>query len=410
MTLRPELLDELLKEYKNPEDLLGEGGILKQLTKALIERCLNAELDTHLLLEKANPPELDPPKPKNRRNGHSKKTIKGEFGQTEISVPRDRNSEFEPMIVPKGQTRFNGFDGKILSLYARGLTTRDIQEQLRSLYGVEVSHALISNVTEAVETERKEWQNRSLDAVYPIVYLDALVVKVRHEGRVINKAIHLALGVNLAGHKELLGLWMTTNESSKFWLSILTELQNRGVKDIFIACVDGLTGFPEAIEAVFPQTRVQLCIVHLLRNSLSYVSYKDRKALAADLKKVYGAATEAAAEQALVEFGERWDGQYPTISKSWLNHWQRVIPFFNFPADIRKAIYTTNAIESLNMTYPKVLKNHRVFPTDEAAMKVVYLALGNVSQKWTMPIRDWKAALNRFAIKFEGRFPLSINP
>lgn len=408
MTLRPELLDELLKDYKNPEDLLGEGGILKQLTKALIERCLNAELETHLQEEKANPPEseLDEIKPKNRRNGHSRKTIKGEFGQTEISVPRDRNSEFEPIIVPKGQTRFNGFDDKILSLYARGLTTRDIQEQLLELYGVEVSHALISNVTEAVERERREWQNRTLDAVYPIVYFDALVVKVRHEGRVINKAIHLALGVNLAGHKELLGLWMTTNESSKFWLSILTELQNRGLKDIFIACVDGLTGFPEAIEAVFPQTRVQLCIVHLVRNSLSYVSYKDRKALAADLKKVYAAATEAAAEQALVEFGERWDKQYPTISKSWLNHWQRVIPFFTFPADIRKAIYTTNAIESLNMTLRKVLKNHRVFPTDEAALKVVYLALGNVSKKWTMPIRDWKAALNRFAIEFEGRFPL----
>lgn len=408
MTLRPELLDELLKEYKNPEDLLGQGGILKQLTKALIERCLNAELKTHLQEEKANPPEpeTDQPKSKNRRNGHSKKTIKGEFGQTDISVPRDRNSEFEPIIVPKGQTRFNGFDDKILSLYARGLTTRDIQEQLQELYGVEVSHALISNVTEAVEIERKEWQNRSLDGVYPIVYFDALVVKVRHEGRVINKAIHLALGVNLAGHKELLGLWMTTNESSKFWLSILTELQNRGLKDIFIACVDGLTGFPEAIEAVFPQTRVQLCIVHLVRNSLSYVCYKDRKALAADLKKVYGAATEAAAEQALVEFGERWDKQYPTISKSWLNHWQRVIPFFTFPADIRKAIYTTNAIESLNMTLRKVLKNHRVFPTDEAAMKVVYLALGNVSKKWTMPIRDWKAALNRFAIEFEGRFSL----
>ena len=252
----------------------------------------------------------------------------------------------------------------------------------------------------------KEWQNRTLDAVYPIVYLDAIVVKVRHEGRVINKAIHLALGVNLGGQKELLGLWMTTNESSKFWLSVLTELNNRGVKDIFIACVDGLTGFPEAIETVFPQTRVQLCIVHLVRNSLSYVSYKDRKALAADLKKVYGAITEEGAEQALVEFGERWDKQYPTISKSWLNHWQRIIPFFAFPQDIRKAIYTTNAIESMNMTLRKVLRNHRSFPTDESAMKVVYLALQNISKKWTMPIRDWKAALNRFAIEFEGRFPL----
>ena len=381
MPLRPELIDELLQDYKNPEDLIGQEGILKQLTKALIERCLNAEINTHLQESKAELSESlsENPKPNNRRNGHSKKTIKGEFGKAEISVPRDRNSEFEPIIVPKGQTRFNGFDDKILSLYARGMTTRDIQDQLKDLYGVDVSHTLISNVTEAIETERKEWQNRTLDAIYPIVYLDALVVKVRHEGRVINKAIHLALGVNLGGQKELLGLWMTNNESSKFWLSVLTELQNRGVRDIFIACVDGLTGFPEAIEAVFPKTRVQLCIVHLVRNSLSYVSYKDRKALASDLKKVYGAATEEAAEQALVEFGERWDKQYPTISKSWLNHWQRVIPFFAFPQDIRKAIYTTNAIESMNMTLRKVLRNHRSFPTDESAMKVVYLALQNIS-------------------------------
>ena len=403
MTFRPELIDELLKDYKNPEDLMGEGGIFKQLTKALIERCLTAELDTHLEEEKQ---ETEPTNPKNRRNGHSKKTIKGEFGKAEIAVPRDRNGEFEPIIVQKGQTRFNGFDDKILSLYARGMTTRDIQDQLQDLYGVEVSHALISNVTEEVEAERKAWQNRSLDAVYPIVFLDALIVKVRHEGRVINKAVHLALGVNLEGKKELLGIWMTQNESSKFWLSVVTELHNRGVKDIFIACVDGLTGFPEAIEAVFPQTRVQLCIVHLLRNSLSYVSYKDRKAVATDLKLVYAAATESEAEQALVDFAERWDKQYPTISKSWLNHWQRVIPFFAFPADIRKAIYTTNAIESMNMTLRKVLRNHRSFPSDESVMKVIYLAIQNISKKWTMPIRDWKAALNRFAIEFEGRFPL----
>jgi len=403
MIFRPELIDELLKDYKNPEDLMGEGGIFKQLTKALIERCLTAELDTHLEEEKQ---EAEPTSPKNRRNGHSKKTIKGEFGEAQIAVPRDRNGEFEPIIVQKGQTRFNGFDDKILSLYARGMTTRDIQDQLQDLYGVEVSHALISNVTEAVEAERKAWQNRSLDAVYPIVFLDALMVKVRHEGRVINKAVHLALGVNLEGKKELLGIWMTQNESSKFWLSVVTELHNRGVKDIFIACVDGLTGFPEAIETVFPQTRVQLCIVHLVRNSLSYVSYKDRKAVAADLKLVYAAATESEAEQALVDFAERWDKQYPTISKSWLNHWQQVIPFFAFPADIRKAIYTTNAIESMNMTLRKVLRNHRSFPTDESVMKVIYLAIQNISKKWTMPIRDWKAALNRFAIEFDGRFPL----
>jgi putative transposase len=403
MTFRPELIDELLKDYRNPEDLMGKGGIFKQLTKALIERCLTAELDTHLKAEKA---EIEANNSKNRRNGHSKKTIKGEFGEAEIAVPRDRNGEFEPLIVKKGQTRFNGFDDKILSLYARGMTTRDIQEQLQDLYGVEVSHGLISNVTEAVETERKAWQNRSLDAVYPLVFLDALVVKVRHEGRVINKAVHLALGVNLEGKKELLGIWITQNESSKFWLSVVTELQNRGVKDIFIACVDGLTGFPEAIEAVFPQTQVQLCIVHQVRNSLSYVSYKDRKAVAADLKTIYAAPTESQAEQALVDFAERWDKQYPTISKSWLNHWQRIIPFFAFPPDIRKAIYTTNAIESMNMTLRKVLRNHRSFPTDESVMKVIYLAIHNISKKWTMPIRDWKAALNRFAIQFEERFPL----
>ncbi|HEY9631440.1 MAG TPA: IS256 family transposase [Coleofasciculaceae cyanobacterium] len=403
MTFRPELIDELLKEYRNPEDLMGEGGIFKQLTKALIERCLSAELDTHLAEERAKP---EPEGPKNRRNGQSKKTIKGEFGESEIGIPRDRNGAFEPLLIAKGQTRFNGFDDKILLLYARGMTTRDIQAQLQELYGVEVSHTLISNVTEAVEQERKAWQNRSLDAIYPIIYFDALVVKVRHEGRVVNKAIHLALGVNLAGQKELLGLWMTQNESSKFWLSVLTELQNRGVKDIFIACVDGLTGFPEAIETVFPQTTVHLCIVHMVRNSLSYVSYKDRKAVASDLRAIYTAATETEAEQALVDFAERWDKQYPTISKSWMNHWNRIIPFFAFPPDIRKAIYTTNAIESMNMTLPKVLRNHRSFPTDESTMKVIYLAIANISKKWTMPIRDWKSALNRFAIEFEGRFPL----
>jgi putative transposase len=403
MTFRTELIDELLQDYRTPEDLMGEGGIFKQLTKALIERCLKAELDTHLAEERAEP-ELTGPK--NRRNGQSKKTIKGEFGEAEIGIPRDRNGAFEPQLIPKGETRFNGFDDKILSLYARGMTTRDIQAQLEELYGVQVSHTLISNVTEAVEAERKAWQNRSLDAVYPIVYLDAIVVKVRHEGRVVNKAIHLALGVNLSGRKELLGLWMSQNESSKFWLTVLTELQNRGVKNIFIACVDGLTGFPEAIEAVFPQTRVQLCIVHLVRNSLSYVSYKDRKAVAADLKRVYGAATEAEAQQALVDFAEQWDKQYPTISKSWMNHWERIIPFFAFPSDIRKVIYTTNAIESMNMTLRKVLRNHRSFPTDESAMKVIFLAINNISKKWSMPIRDWKAALNRFAIEFEERFPM----
>jgi len=407
MTFRPELLDELLKDYQTPDDLVGQDGLLKQLTAALVERCLNAEMDHHLEHDRAQPePETPTPKPRNRRNGHSKKTLKGEFGEATIAIPRDRNGNFEPTLVPKHETRFDGFDSKILSLYARGMSTRDIQDQLQDLYGVNLSPGLISKVTDAVEDERKSWQNRSLDSVYPIVYFDAIVTKVRQEGRVMNKAIHLALGVNREGQKELLGMWITPNESAKFWLSVLTELQNRGLKDILIACMDGLTGFPEAMEAVYPKTQVQLCIVHLVRNSLSYVSYKDRKAVAADLKLIYTAQTEAAAEQALVAFGEKWDAQYPMISRSWLNHWNHVIPFFAFPADIRKAIYTTNAIESLNMTLRKVLKNHRAFPTDDAVLKVVYLAIANISKKWTMPIRDWKAALNQFAIAFDDRLPL----
>jgi len=403
MTFSPELLDELLKGYENPEDLLGKGGILKQLTAALVARCLTAEMAHHLEAERIEPDAL---MPRNRRNGHSKKTIKGEFGEAEIDIPRDRNGAFEPIIVAKGQTRFDGFDNKILSLYSRGMSVRDIQAQLQDLHGVDVSPGLISKVTDAVEEERKLWQNRGLDRIYPIVYFDAIVVKVRQEGRVINKAIHLALGVNLSGNKELLGMWMTQNESAKFGLSVLTELQNRGLKDIFIACCDGLTGFPDAIEAVFPQTQVQLCIVHMVRNSLSYVSYKDRKVVAADLRLIYTSATETEAEQHLMAFAQKWDQQYPTISKSWLNHWLRIIPFFAFPMEIRRAIYTTNAIESTNMTLRKVIKNHRAFPTDDSALKVIYLAIQNISKRWTMPIKDWKAALNRFAIEFGDRFPL----
>jgi putative transposase len=425
LNINPELLDELLKEYTNPQDLMGENGILKQLTKAIVERCLNTEMAVHLesndglrsigghrdreheqvLVEKSPSEEGAQKGGKNRRNGTSKKTIKGEFGELEIQIPRDRHAEFEPQLIPKHQTRFTGFDDKIIALYSRGMSTRDIEATLKDLYGVQVSAGLVSQVTQAVEADLVAWQNRPLNPIYPIVYLDALVLKIRHEGRVINKAIHLALGVNLSGQKELLGIWMTQNESSKFWLTVLTELKNRGVEDIFIACCDGLTGFPDAIETVFPRTQVQLCIVHMVRNSLSYVSYKDRKAVASNLKKVYGAMTEPEAEQELLKFAQIWDKQYPTISKSWLNHWQRVIPFFAFPHDIRKAIYTTNAIESMNMTLRKVLRNHRTFPTDESAMKVIFLALQNISQKWTMPIRDWKSALNRFAIEFEGRMP-----
>jgi putative transposase len=402
MIIRRELIDELLKDYETPQDILGDGGLLKELTKAIIERCLETELDIHLGYprhgRKGNASG-------NRRNGSSPKTLKGEQGHVDIEVPRDRQSTFEPQLVKKGQTRLEGFDDKILALYARGMTTRDIQAQLQELYSVEVSPTLISNVTEAVMEEVRQWQSRPIESVYPIVYVDCLVVNVRENQRVLNKALYLVLGVDLNGQKDLLGMWMAQTEGAKFWLSVLTELQNRGVKDIFIACVDGLTGLPEAIEAVYPQTRVQLCMVHLMRNSLRYVSHKHMKEVATDLKAIYSASTEAEAEFNLELFAEKWDALYPTISKSWRAHWARVIPLFAFPEDIRKVIYTTNAIESVNMTLRKVTRNHRIFPSDEAVYKVVYLAMRNIAKKWTMPIRDWKPALNRFAVEFAERFP-----
>jgi len=404
MPIRRELIDELLQDYSDSRDILAEDGLLKQLTKAVIEPCLESELDTHLGYRKhARAGNATG----NRRNGHSQKTLQGEQGQVEIEVPRDRQGSFEPQLVQKGQTRLEGFDDKIITLYARGMTTRDIQAQLQELYGVEVSPTLISNVTEAVMDEVRQWQARPLEALYPIVYFDCLVVKVRENQRVINKALYLALGVNLSGYKELLGMWLAQNEGAKFWLAVLTELQNRGVKDIFIACVDGLTGFPEAIEAAYPQTRVQLCMVHLVRNSLRYVSYKHIKEVATDLKAIYSASTEAEAELQLELFAEKWDARYASISKSWRAHWARVIPLFAFPAEIRKVIYTTNAIESLNMTLRKVTRNHRIFPSDEAVYKVVYLAVRNLSKKWTMPIHDWKPALNRLAVEFAERFPFA---
>jgi putative transposase len=402
MTIRPELLDELLKDYQTPQDLFGENGIIKQLTKGMIERCLQAEMQDHLGYAKHG---RKKPESANTRNGKGTKTLKSEHGELEISVPRDRDGSFEPMLVKKRQSRLEGFEEKILALYARGMTTRDIAAQLQELYGVEVSPTFISNVTEEVMDEVRQWQNRPLEALYPIMYVDCLVVKVRENQRVINKAVYLALGVTMEGQKELLGMWMSENEGAKFWLSVFTELQNRGMKDCFIACVDGLTGLPEAIETVFPQTRVQLCMVHLVRNSLKYVSYKQRKAVATDLKAIYAAATEAEAEFNLELFAEKWDQQYPTISKSWRAQWARVIPLFAFPEDIRKVIYTTNAIESVNMTLRKVTRNHRIFPSDEAVYKVLYLAMQHIAKKWTMPIRDWNPALNRFAIEFAGRFP-----
>lgn len=400
MTIKTEMIDELLKGCKTQADVFGENGVFKELVKALAERALQSELTTHLGYEKH---EIKGNNSGNSRNGTSAKVVKGEFGQTEIAVPRDRAGTFEPQFISKGQTRLNGFDSKILSMYARGLTTRDIQAQLQELYGVEVSPTLISNVTDAVIDEVKAWQSRPLDRIYPVIYFDALVVKIRMDKQVINKAIHLALGINMEGEKELLGMWCNVTEGAKFWLSVLTELKNRGVQDVLICCCDGLTGFPDAIEAVYPNAKIQLCIVHLIRQSLRFVGYKERKAVAADLKLIYGSATLEEAEMALTAFAEKWDKQFPTISQIWLRHWENITPFFAYPPEIRKVIYTTNAIESMNMTLRKVMKNKRIFPSDEAAFKQIYLALQNISKKWTLPIRDWKPALARFMIEFEGR-------
>jgi putative transposase len=402
MTIDKELLDRLFADYKKPEDLLGETGLLKQLTKALLERALQAELTDHLGHEKHGPV-LN--RSGNARNGTSAKTIKGNFGTMPIEIPRDRDSSFEPTIISKGQTRFAGFDDKIISLYARGLTTRDIQGHLKEIYGVEVSPSLISTVTDAVSDEVKIWQNRPLDALYPIVYMDAIRVKCRDNGHIINKAVYLAIGITIEGVKEVLGLWTAENEGAKFWLQVVTELKNRGVQDIFIACVDGLKGFPEAIETVFPDTQVQLCIVHMVRHSLTYVSWKQRKEVAADLRTIYQATTAEQAELHLDAFAAKWDATHPTISQSWRRNWNRVTPFFAYPAEIRKVIYTTNAIESINMSLRKVTKTRGSFPNDEAMFKLLYLALNNIAKKWTMPIRDWKAAMNRFSILFEDRMP-----
>lgn len=403
MAIEKDLLDRLLADYKKPEDLIGESGLLKQLTKALLERALEAELTDHLGHEKHAPVGN---KSGNARNGKSAKTIKGEFGKLPIEVPRDRDATFEPVILPKGQTRFTGFDDKIISLYARGMTTREIQGHIEEIYGVDVSAGLISSVTDAVADEVKIWQNRPLDAIYPIVYMDAVRVKVRDNGHVSNKAVYLALGVTVDGIKEVLGMWVAENEGAKFWLQVVTELKNRGVEDIFIACVDGLKGFPEAIEAVFPRTQIQLCLVHMVRHSLKYVSWKQRKEVAADLKTIYQATTAQEAEMNLAAFEAKWDKSHPSIGQSWRRNWERIIPFFAYPKDIRKVIYTTNAIESLNMSLRKVTKNRGSFPNDAAMFKLLYLALHNIAKKWTMPIRDWKAALNQFSIIFEGRLPV----
>ena len=402
MAIDLKLIDKLLGDYKKPEDIIGENGLLKQLTKALLERAMQAEISEHLGYGKHDPAGNNSG---NSRNGKTTKTLKGDFGEMPLETPRDRSGSFEPKMVAKGQTRFTGFDDKILSMYARGMSTREITGHLEEIYGVEVSPTLISNVTDAVKDEVTAWQNRPIDAVYPILYLDALYVKIRDTGHIQNRAIYVAIGVNMQGRKEVLGLWMGQAEGAKFWLQVLTDLKNRGVQDIFITCVDGLKGFPQAIETVFPKTQVQLCIVHLLRASLNYVSWKQRKQVAADLKPVYRASTAEEAQLRLEEFAIKWDRPYPTIAQMWRRNWEHVTPFFGYPAEIRKVVYTTNAIESLNMSLRKVIKTRGSFPTEEAAMKLLYMGLEHIAKKWTMPVQNWKAALQRFAILFGDRLP-----
>jgi len=380
-----ELLEKL-PPVKTEDDLKILSRALKKIT---VEKALSAELDYHLDSEESH----------NSRNGYSSKTLKTDDGDVIITTPRDRNSTFEPALVKKGQRRFTSMDDKILSLYARGMTTRDIVSAFKDMYDADISTGLISKVTDSVLSSVLDWQNRPLDDIYPILYLDCIVVKVRQDKRIINKSVYLALAVNMEGKKELLGLWMSENEGSKFWLSVLTELQNRGVKEIFIACVDGLSGFPNAINTVFPKTKVQLCIVHMVRNSVKYASYKDMKALTSDLKRIYQSVSVDEAERELLEFSEKWDKKYPSISALWRRHWVHIIPLFDYPDEIRRVIYTTNAIESLNSVIRKAINNRKIFPDDNSVYKVVYLAIEQASKKWTMPIRDWKPALNRFMLE-----------
>ncbi|MGH7928589.1 MAG: IS256 family transposase [Candidatus Binatia bacterium] len=422
-----QLASEIASQARTAEDL---NGLMRLMMKSALERMLDTEMDVHLG-RKALPTTTDgegeisetsaAPEPTtspagrrkspNRRNGRSRKTVQGDMGELTIATPRDRDGTFEPQLIGKHQRRVPGFDEKILALYAKGMTTRDIQEIVRELYGVEVSATLVSEITADLDAEVTAWRTRPLEPVWPIVYFDGIVVHVRGgNGRVSQHTIYVALGVNLEGRKELLGLWLSENEGAKFWLACLTDLKNRGLRDIFVACIDGLSGFAEAIHAAYPRASVQLCIVHLVRAALRYVSTEDSKPVAADLKKIYQAATVVEAEQALEEFAQAWDAKYPTIAKVWRAKWTDIITLFNFPAPIRKAIYTTNAIESVNSVIRKFTRNRKIYPNEESALKLVYMAISEASKKWTKPIHHWKQALNHFAIMYEDRMPeLSSN-
>ena len=396
-----DILDQILDtiDFKGltQDEVVGQGGLIKQLTGKILQRALEAEMTEHLGYEKnSNAGDNSG----NSRNGHTEKTVLLENQETTIEVPRDRNSTFEPVIIPKHEKRVPLFNDQIISMYSFGMSDRDIKSHLEKIYNVEVSPDLISRVTNAVLEEVKEWQNRPLEKSYAIVYLDGLRVKSKEDGKSSNKIVYIALGVNFEGKKEVLGLWLAQTEGAKFWMAVLTDIKNRGVQDILIACMDGLSGFPEAVRAIYPDTRVQLCIVHMVRNSTKFISYKDLKKVCTDLKAIYSANTESAARDALEEFGKKWDDKYPMIYKSWDNHWDDLREFFKYPPEIRKAIYTTNAVESLNYQLRKVTKNRSSFPTDDAIFKILYLAIRNASEKWTMPIRDWGRALNQFAIQF----------
>jgi putative transposase len=395
--------------------------LMRLMMKSALERMLNTEMDVHLGRRPTADPagqsattptelatvEREPSrKGPNRRNGRSKKTVRSDSGDLTIATPRDRDGSFEPQLIEKHQRRVPGFDEKILALYAKGMTTRDIQEIVHELYGVDISATLVSEITADLDAEVGAWRTRPIDPVWPIVYFDGLVTHVRGaNGRVSQHTIYVAIGVNLQGHKELLGLWLAESEGAKFWLSCLTDLKNRGLHDIFVACIDGLSGFAEAIHAAYPQASVQLCIVHLVRAALRYVSDQDSKAVARDLKKIYASATALEAEQAFEEFAQAWDAKYPTISKMWRLKWADIVTLFDYPPAIRKAIYTTNAIESINSVIRKFTRNRKIYPNEDSALKLIYMAIREASQRWTMPVRHWKEALNHFAIMFEGRMP-----
>ena len=403
--LDPAIIDELMKGYQRPEEMTGPGGILEQLTKRVYERILGAEMTHYLGYEKGQAPQPEDKRHKNHRNGTSKKTLLSEDGKLEIEVPRDRAGEFEPQFIPKGQRRFGGFDQKIIAMYAQGMTVREIQRFLEEQYKVEVSADLISTVTDSVLEDVLEWQNRPLEPMYAVVFFDALRVKIRDEGTVKNKAVYLALGIQRDGTKDVLGIWIQQSEGAKFWLGVMNELNHRGLKDILVAVIDGLKGFPEAISAVYPHCEIQTCIVHLIRNSLSFCNWKERKPVAAELKKIYNAETAELAAKRLEDFEQGPLGKkIPAIAQCWRRVWEQVVPFFAYPNEIRKIIYTTNAIESLHMQLRKVLKTRGHFPSDEAATKLIYLVLRGITKKWKNPPVTWKLAATQFALRFGQRF------